>query len=64
MGSKKVVKQKEIVYNTKKPVSIEEPEAYLKKHPVWAFKQCDLDNGVFSVLWCDSEHEIYPSARK
>lgn len=150
MGSKKVVKQKETVYNVKKPISIEDPEAYLKKRPVWAFKQCDLDyekwsiknndlffenilsklisyegmtwseiqsasggksagtnnhfeyiadmskeaqkrakelhldvdqlfslrltgkerlygvlsNGVFSVLWYDSEHEIYPSVRK
>lgn len=42
MGSKKVVKQKEMVYGTKKPTNIEDPEAYLKKRPVWAFKQCDL----------------------
>lgn len=152
MGSKKVVKQKETVYTTKKPTNIEDPEAYLKKRPVWAFKQCDLEhekwsikndeaffdnilsklisyegmtwgeiqsasggksvgngtnnhfeyianmskdaqkrakdihldvdqlfslrltgkerlygvlnNGIFSVLWYDSEHEIYPSAKK
>ena len=152
MGSKKVVKQKETVYSTKKPINIEDPEVYLKKRPVWAFKQCDLEhekwsiknneafldnilsklisyegmtwggdtisfrgksvgngtnnhfeyianmskdaqrrakdihldvdqlfslrltgkerlygvlnNGVFSVLWYDSEHEIYPSAKK
>ena len=49
MGSKKVVKQKEIVNNTKKPINIEDPEAYLKKRPVWAFKQCDLEHEKWSI---------------
>lgn len=54
MGSKKVVKQRETVYNNKKPISIEDPEAYLKKRPVWAFKQCDLGNEKWSIKNNDS----------
>ncbi len=54
MGSKKVVKQKEVVNNVKRPVSVENPEAYLKKRPVWAFKQCDLDNEKWSIKKTDS----------
>lgn len=49
MGSKKIVKQKETVYGTKKPISIEDPEAYLKKRPAWAFKQCDLEHEKWSI---------------
>lgn len=49
MGSKKVVKQKETVSSAKRPVSIEDPEGYLKKHPVWTFQQCDLDNAKWSL---------------
>ena len=49
MGSKKSVKQKEVVYSAKKLVHVEEPEAFLKKYPVWAFKHCDMENEKWSI---------------
>ena len=51
---KKVVKQKETVQNIKRPVNIENPEGYLKKHPVWAFQHCDLEHERWSVKNCRS----------
>lgn len=41
--SKKVVKQKEAVSNSKQPKIAVDPQSFLGKHPVWSFKS--LDNG-------------------
>ena len=38
---KKVVKQKEVVSNSKQPKIAVDPQSFLGKHPVWSFKSLD-----------------------
>jgi len=57
VGIKKIVKQREKVQNVKKPISVENPEGYLGKHPTWAFKQCDLDSDKWSIKKSDSFYD-------
>lgn len=49
---KKVVKQKEYAQNEKQPKSIEDPEGYLKMHPIWAFHKIDTTHEKWSVKNC------------
>lgn len=54
MGGRKRVKSKEFADNKKIPRSLEDPEGYLKKHPVWAFQHCDLEHEKWSLLNCEA----------
>lgn len=53
----KVVHQKESVTGSKYPKSIEDPEGYLKKHPVWAFNRCDKTHERWAIKQCKCIHE-------
>ena len=57
MGNRKKVKSKEFADYKKTPKSLEDPEGYLKKHPVWAFQRCDLEHERWSLLNCDTFYE-------
>lgn len=57
MGSQKKVRQKESAENRKLPKNIENPEGYLKKHPVWAFQYCDLSHDKWSITKCNSFYD-------
>lgn len=46
---KKIVRQKEQVRGEKKPKKVEDPEGYLKEHPVWAFQHCDQTHERWSI---------------
>lgn len=53
MGThKKVVRQKEQAHNSKIPINIENPDGYLKKHPIWAFQHCDMSHEKWSIKNC------------
>ena len=54
---KKVVKQKEAVSGRKTPVAIENPDGYLKRHPIWRFGQCDLTNEKWTIRNCQSLYD-------
>ena len=45
---KAVIQNKKIKQN-KKSTNIENPTAYLSKHPVWMFHKCDLDFEKWSI---------------
>lgn len=57
MGNRKKVKSKEVADYKKTPKSLEDPEGYLKKHPVWAFQHCDLEHERWSLLNCNTFYE-------
>lgn len=58
MGKRpKYVIQKESVSNQKKPKTIENPDGYLKKHPIWAFQRCDMYHEKWSIKNCNSFYE-------
>ena len=48
MGKKKIVKQAESAKSSKMPKVVENPEGYLKKHPIWAFQRCDVNHEKWS----------------
>ena len=49
MGKKKIVKQAESAKSSKMPKVVENPEGYLKKHPIWAFQRCDVNHEKWSI---------------
>lgn len=53
----KEVRQKEHVGNSKSPKVIENPDAYLKKHPIWAFHRCDKDHEKWAIRNCERFYE-------
>ena len=55
-ADKRVI-QKEKAENTKSPNTVEDPNAYLTKNPVWAFQKCDLDYEKWSVKSCNSFYD-------
>lgn len=58
MGKKdKKVTQKATVRNSKVPNAIENPDAYLKNTPAWAFHKCDLECEKWSIRECDSFYD-------
>lgn len=57
MGKKKIVKQAESAKSSKMPKVVENPEGYLKKHPIWAFQRCDVNHEKWSIKNCKNFNE-------
>lgn len=58
MGKKdKRVKQREAAENSKIPSISENPNAYLKNTPTWAFHRCDLEYKKWSIKECNSFYD-------
>lgn len=57
MGKKKIVKQAESAKSSKMPKVVENPEGYLKKHPICAFQRCDVNHEKWSIKNCKNFNE-------
>lgn len=51
--SKKVVKLKEVVSNSKQPKIAVDPQSFLGKHPVWSFNSLDNGYGKWGFVHTD-----------
>ena len=49
MAKKKKPKQQEAASSEKRPLNLENPNAYYNKHPVWSFSLCDFEHPKWGV---------------
>ena len=55
MASKKKINGKSSFSDNKKmPANVENPDGYLKMHPVWAFRQCDTEYERWTITKSDN----------